>query len=68
MLIMVFIYIAIHIHMLSHLMKTINILYSCYSFYYYILIPAIIYYFQLSFTISHYRLLYYIYSKLLPFL
>ena len=53
----------IYIHKLSHLNKTIDILYS---FYYYVLIHIIVYYFQLLFTISHYWLLYYIYSKLLP--
>ena len=48
------IYIAIYIHRLSHLMKTINILYNFYSFYCYIIIPPIVYQFQFPFTLSHY--------------
>ena len=57
MLRMKYIDMAIYIHKLSHLM-TINIMYNYYSFYYHILIPAIIYRFPLPFILSHYWLLF----------
>ena len=57
-LIVIYIDIAIYIFRLSHLMMTNNIMYSYYNFYYRIIIPTIVYQFQLLFTISHYQLLF----------